>query len=75
MIWYVEDKLCFMVNNLFVYSYYNNEGADKRDIRAMLYSSFKDSTLFDSIHVDVLRLFPFTDGLLPNIEDTTVIDE
>ena len=39
----------------------------------MLYSSFKDSTLFDSIHVDVLRLFPFTDGLLPSIEDTLVI--
>ncbi|KAI7848358.1 hypothetical protein BDC45DRAFT_574936 [Circinella umbellata] len=52
------------------YSHYNNEGIDKRDIRAILYSSFKDSNLFDSIHVDILRLFPFTDGLLPNIENT-----
>ncbi|KAI9276792.1 hypothetical protein BDA99DRAFT_494146 [Phascolomyces articulosus] len=53
------------------YSYYNNEESEKRDIRAMIYDSFKDSTGFDSIHVDVLRLFPFTDGLLPNIEKTT----
>ncbi|KAI9479483.1 hypothetical protein BDB00DRAFT_184371 [Zychaea mexicana] len=53
------------------YSYSNNEGSEARDIRAMLYDSFKESTSFDSIHVDVLRIFPRTDNLPPNVENNT----
>ncbi|KAI8148706.1 hypothetical protein BJV82DRAFT_195821 [Fennellomyces sp. T-0311] len=53
------------------YSHYNNEDSKWRDVRAMVHTASQAANHIESIHTDVLRLFPRQDNLLPAVNQVS----